>query len=110
MSADPQKAKKFGLFCHHTKDWSVIELIRSLSNVSIQFRKEFGNVFWRRTKIKMDNLDPNNDLVADFFKERPAVTGGIRRLEFELSFADDSMDPNSKKHQRGFLNFLQTIS
>ncbi|KAH8764463.1 hypothetical protein BGZ57DRAFT_930937 [Hyaloscypha finlandica] len=111
MSTKPRLAwKKCGLFCFFTKDWSMFELIRNLSNVSAQFRQEFGDVFWRRTKIIMSVFDPNNDILSGFLEERPAVPGGIRHLEFALDFTGHIIDLKVKEDQRRFLIFLRTIS
>jgi hypothetical protein len=35
------------------KNWSMLELIRNVSNVSTQFQKEFGDVFRGRTRVTM---------------------------------------------------------
>jgi hypothetical protein len=110
MSAEPKMARKSGLFRCLTKDWSMLELIRNLSNVSVQFRKEFGDVFWRRTKITMSDFGPDKDLLSGFLEERPAVPGGIRHLEFKLQFSDHIIDLNVKEDQQRFLHFLRTIS
>lgn len=110
MSAKPKMARKSGLFWCLTKDWSMLELIRNLSNVSVQFRKEFGEVFWRRTKITMRNFDPDPDLLSGFLEERPAVPGGVRHFEFTLDFRDNIIDLNVKEDQRRFLDYLRTIS
>jgi hypothetical protein len=110
MSAKSKMARESGLFWCFTKDWSMFGLIRNLSNVSVRFRKEFGDVFWRRTKITTRYFDPDNDLLSGFLEERPAVPGGIRHLKFTLDFRGHIIDLNVKEDQRRFLNFLRTIS
>jgi hypothetical protein len=110
MSAKPKMAMKSGLFCCFKKDWSMFELIRNLSNVSVQFRKEFGDVFWRRTKITMGDDGLDKGLLSGFLEERPAVLGGIRHLVFTLDFTGHNIDLKVKEDQRRFLNFLRTIS
>ena len=110
MSANPQMASKSGLSCCFTEDRSMYELIRNLSNVSVQLRKEFGDVFWRRTNIRMSDFDPDIDILSGFIEERPAVLGGIRHLTFTLDFTGHNIDLKVKEDQRRFLNFLRTIS
>ena len=101
MSANPKMASKSGLSCCFTEDRSMYELIRNLSNVSVQFRKEFGNVFWRRTNIRMSDFDPDNDILSGFIEERPAVLGGIRHLAFTLDFTDHNINLKVKEDQCG---------
>jgi hypothetical protein len=68
------------------KDWSTITLIRNISNVSTQFRKEFADVFWGRTKLLLEDDETYNSLLLlpDLLAHRPSVCEGIRELYISL--------------------------
>ena len=54
MTINPALLAGFDIFASgetNSIDFSMFELIRNLSNVSTQFRKEFGDILWGRTKI-----------------------------------------------------------
>jgi hypothetical protein len=61
MPIRPEMSRDFNEFVY-CKIWSVIELIRNLSNVSPQFRDELGEIFWARTRVIMDSMEEEFDL------------------------------------------------
>ena len=92
-------------------DFSMYELIRNLSNVSTHFRKEFEDVFWRRTIIALDEqhkLVPTFVAFTEFLKGRPAVRSKIRKLEHELKLNHIRWDRNS--HRRQLQDFCEALA
>ncbi|KAE9381873.1 hypothetical protein N431DRAFT_458428 [Stipitochalara longipes BDJ] len=109
MSIRPVMAADFHKF-GDAKDWSIIELIRNVSNVSTHFRKDFGDVFWERTKITFDEMyfDPENNIHSWFFEDRPSICSGVRSLDIDVQFDWFNIDSDLERQQ--FLQFTQTIS
>jgi hypothetical protein len=52
----PRREQAAGGDYDENKDWLFIEWIRQTSNVSLQFRKDLGDVFWTRTSIRSADL------------------------------------------------------
>ena len=92
------------------KDWSMMSLIRKLSNVNPQFRKEFADVFWGRTRILLQEEETYDSLplFPDFIAERPAICSGIRELKVLLFLRSITFD-NDEEEDR-FLEFCDAIS
>jgi hypothetical protein len=112
MSIRPEMGRPFNKFIYCNKDWTMIELIRDLSNVSTNFRKEFGDVFWARTHIIIVDAF-NNGLFPRFLEERPSVRRGIRQLTFDLKLNDFKFDNDhdyNHEAQQYFLEFCQSVS
>jgi len=65
------------------KDWSMIELIQNLSQVSYQFRQELGRVFWTRVHMKLNWKLPPIEMVP-FLAGRGAVHKGIKSLTLRI--------------------------
>jgi len=93
------------------KDWSMIALVRNISNISTQFRKEFAHVFWGRTRILLQDseLYHNLPLLPKFIRERPAICSGIRELRVFLSSIAVSTFYNDEEEKR-FLELCKAIS
>jgi hypothetical protein len=72
------------------KDWLFIEWIRQASNVSLQFRKELGDVFWTRTSIRSANLCDESTIwrLPEFLNERPAIHSGVKYLDLWIDCYD----------------------
>ncbi|KAF8866959.1 hypothetical protein BDZ45DRAFT_719956 [Acephala macrosclerotiorum] len=71
------------------RDWLYLEWLRQVSNVSTEFRKELGDVFWARTAISYHNrLDYFS--LPQILKQRPAVISGIKYLDVALTIWDQT--------------------
>jgi hypothetical protein len=92
------------------KDWSMITLIRNVSNVSTHFRKEFADVFWGRTKILLEDDETYNSLLLlpDFLAHRPSVCNGIRELDVFLPLYVITL--NDDEEEQRFLEFCQVVA
>ncbi|KAF8860780.1 hypothetical protein BDZ45DRAFT_724297 [Acephala macrosclerotiorum] len=69
------------------KDWTMIKLVRDLSNVNTQFRQELGEVFWAHINITLSyggfgNWNSWEPLA--FFSDSPAICKGIKSLALSL--------------------------
>jgi hypothetical protein len=86
------------------KDWLVIEWIRQTSNVSLQFRKELGDVFWTRTSINSATLCDESTiwLLPGFLNERPAIHSGVKYLDLEIYCCDDTLSLYAEEFESWF--------
>ena len=91
----------------------MVEQIRNLLNVSLQFRQEFADVFWTKIHIDISQLASfgrsHIGVLADFLEGRPAVRVGIRHITFQFDFHCDVLLQH-KRHQHKLAHFIQTIS
>jgi hypothetical protein len=65
----------------------MIELLRNLSNISTQFREEFGRVLWGCTRICLYTGDAG--VIPHFIQEYSAVRQGIKSLYLDFDFGCD---------------------
>lgn len=92
------------------RDWSMIKLVRDLSNLSVQFRQEVGNIIWANTKINFpieryggwSSLEP-----LAFLFERPAMHKGIKSLQLNIPRGNIYGDEIS--HFKVTCQYLSTI-
>ncbi|CZR50168.1 uncharacterized protein PAC_00040 [Phialocephala subalpina] len=95
---------------HLIRDWSMIKLVRDLSNVSVQLRQELGSVIWANTKIMFPahkyggwrSLEP-----LAFLFERPAIHSGIKSLHLNLPCSD--RDEDGISHFKVACHYFPTI-
>jgi hypothetical protein len=87
------------------RDYLFIEWIRQASNVSTQFRKEFGDELWSNTKVQ-SQADWWH--FVDFLKEHPAVHKGIKTLHLQLYFEDYLCSEKSPENLEDLLAYMET--
>ncbi|KAE9381870.1 hypothetical protein N431DRAFT_458425 [Stipitochalara longipes BDJ] len=87
-------------------DWSMIDLIRKLSNVSRRLRYELGEVFWTNTLLQgSDHYSPA--VLQNFVIDRPAALSKIKHLRFKVT-ADDRYGRVNRKENE--LRLYQNMS
>jgi hypothetical protein len=69
--------------------WLSLEWIRQASNISLQFRKELVDVFWRRTLISTEVVAGAIWILPDFLEERPGIHLGIKYLNLSLEVSEE---------------------
>jgi hypothetical protein len=87
----PHRSRRYNMNCTpiiHTgspeRDWSMLRLMRDLSNVNRQTRYELGKMFWTRTRLHCEEL-LDLTLVNAFLLDRPAVISGIKELKLRVN-------------------------
>jgi hypothetical protein len=92
----PGRTRKYKLIAHPVReqsagnkytdkeDWLLVEWIRQALNISVQFRKELGDVFWRRIRINVETLPRSFWILPEFLDERPAIHSGIKYLNLSI--------------------------
>jgi len=75
----------YGSDQHRDKDFSMFNLVRNISNSSLQLRCELGDMFWDRTYIHGGDWSGwRFDQVAKLLLMRPAILKEVKSLKFEL--------------------------
>lgn len=73
-----------GLFfnANPAQDNFMAEVIRNLSNVSPEFKRDLCEVFWKRAHLNLggDHHSPSHEIMRTFLSERPAAHRGIKSL------------------------------
>ncbi|KAH6690253.1 hypothetical protein BKA61DRAFT_684545 [Leptodontidium sp. MPI-SDFR-AT-0119] len=90
ISCDPYLSERSA-----TKDWSMVQLVRDMSNVSRQIRTEFSVAFWTRVSIICPEEFDFAEL-PNVLNDRPMACAGIKFLTFDVNIQDCSEDELSK--------------
>lgn len=79
-------------YCH-VPDWGMGHLVRSVSNVNTQFRKELADIIWSRVQLYMpfgDRHGNSHEILRSFLRDRPGVHAGIKSLVVHIDIDPDS--------------------
>lgn len=94
-------------------DWVLTRLVRAMSNVSIQFRKELSDVWWSNIQLNVCQIvqakDDSHKVVRSFFADRPAVLKGIKSLNLYIHYFQDSADKDAV-YGESFTAWCETVS
>lgn len=81
-----------------SRDFSTIELLRNISNISSQLRHEVANVSWARTRVNVgcDKIMDGTtffhlSLLGKFLHERYAVVPRIKYLNISIDFGNNDV-------------------
>jgi hypothetical protein len=96
LIAHPIREQSAGYKYRDREDWFLFEWVRQASNISVQFRKELGDVFWRRTRINVETLPRSFWILPEFLDERPAIHPGIKYLNLSITTWEEAPKHFSK--------------
>jgi hypothetical protein len=88
-------------------DLPMIDLLRNLSNVSTNFREEFGSIFWANIWLRLWSGTLEERTLQCFLKERPAIHKRIGRLEVPVElWLHNELDAQTLNNIKSEINYL----